>query len=69
MRHKRRRIGSDSNKNGISQTHPDVPPPVDDISIDARNSEVAIDVVVDADADEQAVDDTFVVIYIPNDGE
>jgi len=48
-RHKPRRIGSDSNKNGISQTHPDVPPPVDDISIDARNSEVDIDVDVGAE--------------------
>ena len=68
-RHKRRRIGSDSNKNGISRTHPDVPPPVNDISIDVRNSEVDIDVDVVADVDEQAVDDTIVVSYIPNDGE
>ena len=68
-RHKRRRIDSDSNKNGISQTHPVVPPSVGDINIDVRNNEVDIDVDVGVDADAQAVDDTIVVNYMPNDGE
>ena len=49
--------------------HPVVPPSVGDINIDVRNNEVDIDVDVGVDADAQAVDDTIVVNYIPNDGE